>query len=106
MTTPPIFRKVNPADAAGPQSVAQFRDAAACPTVDEYAETTDRPADLHPRRRGQVTVFGAQKFAVRVQADPEALAAKGLDFDDLSRPRSTPPTSTKPVGRAERPSRP
>ncbi|HYM03499.1 MAG TPA: efflux RND transporter permease subunit, partial [Stellaceae bacterium] len=51
--------------------------------VDEYAET------LMAERIGtlpgvaQVQIFGSAKFAVRVQANPEALAAKGLSLDDL-----------------------
>ncbi len=31
----------------------------------------------------QVNIFGAQKYAVRIQADPEAAAARGLSLDDI-----------------------
>ena len=32
----------------------------------------------------QVTVFGSQKYAVRVQLDPQALAARGLGIDEVA----------------------
>ena len=42
-------------------------------------------------------IFGAQKFAVRVQADPEAAAARGLSLDDIRTAVSRANSST-PVG--------
>ena len=101
MTTPPSFQKVNPAD----QPViylALNSDTLPLYQVDEYAET------LMAERIGmlpgvaQVQVFGAQKFAVRVQANPEALAAKGLTFDDLIAAVAAANSST-PVGTLDGP---
>ena len=45
----------------------------------------------------QVSVYGAQKFAIRVQADPEAAAARGLSLDDIRNAVSAANSST-PVG--------
>ncbi len=101
MTTPPSFQKVNPAD----QPVIYLTlnsDTLPLYQVDEYAET------LMAERIGmlpgvaQVQVFGAQKFAVRVQANPEALAAKGLTFDDLIAAVASANSST-PVGTLDGP---
>ena len=96
LTTPPSFQKVNPADSPV-LYLALSSETAPLSVIDEYAET------LIAQRVGtlpgiaQVQVYGSQKFAVRVQANPEALAAKGLTFDDLIRVVSTANSST-PVG--------
>src|SRR5260370_12157143 len=45
----------------------------------------------------QVVIFGSQKFAIRVQADPEAAAARGLSLDDIRTAVSRANSST-PVG--------
>ncbi|MGA3306877.1 MAG: efflux RND transporter permease subunit, partial [Stellaceae bacterium] len=82
MTTPPSFQKVNPAD----QPVIFLvlgSDTLPLSVLDEYGETmmSERISTLPGV--ALVNVFGAQKFAVRVQANPEALAAKGLTLDDV-----------------------
>jgi hydrophobe/amphiphile efflux-1 (HAE1) family protein len=82
MTTPPSFQKINPAD----QPVIYLSlnsDTLPLYQVDEYAETMIAEQIATLPGVGQVQVFGAQKFAVRIQANPEALAGKGLTFDDL-----------------------
>ena len=45
----------------------------------------------------QVQVFGAQKYAVRVQVDPNALAAMGIGFDEI-RTAVAAANSNTPVG--------
>jgi len=101
MTTPPSFQKVNPAD----QPVIYISlnsDTLPLYQVDEYAET------LMAERIGmlpgvaQVQVFGAQKFAVRIQANPEAMAAKGLTFDDITNAVAAANSNT-PVGTLDGP---
>ncbi|HTC17769.1 MAG TPA: efflux RND transporter permease subunit, partial [Stellaceae bacterium] len=82
MTTPPSFQKVNPAD----QPVIFLvlgSDTLPLSVLDEYGETmmSERISTLPGV--ALVNVYGAQKFAVRVQANPEALAAKGLTLDDV-----------------------
>jgi HAE1 family hydrophobic/amphiphilic exporter-1 len=82
MPTPPSFQKVNPAD----QPVIYLSlnsDTLPLYQVDEFAETLLAEQIGTLPGVAQVQIFGAQKFAVRVQADPAALAAKGLSFEDL-----------------------
>ena len=83
MPTPPIFQKVNPAD----QPVLYL--ALSSPTlplytVDEYAQTTMAQRISTISGVAQVTVFGSQKYAVRVQVDPRALAARGIGIDEVA----------------------
>jgi HAE1 family hydrophobic/amphiphilic exporter-1 len=82
LTTPPSYRKVNPADAA------IFYLALTSPTlplsqVDEYAETQLAQRISTINGVAQVQVFGSQKYAVRVQLDPKALASRGIGLDEV-----------------------
>ena len=82
MPAPPSFNKVNPAD----QPVIYL--ALSSPTlplysVDEYAETLMAQRISMISGVAQVSVFGAQKFAVRAQVDPNALAARKIGIDDV-----------------------
>ncbi len=82
MPSAPSYRKVNPAD----QSILLLSlSSSTLPlyVVNEYAET--RLAQMISQTRGvaQVTVFGSQKYAVRVQADPQRLSALGIGLDDV-----------------------
>jgi HAE1 family hydrophobic/amphiphilic exporter-1 len=82
MTIPPFFRKVNPGDFA----ILLF--SLVSPTlplsvVDDYAEITLAQQISQLPGIAQVLAFGAQKFAVRVQVDPEAAAARGISLDDV-----------------------
>jgi HAE1 family hydrophobic/amphiphilic exporter-1 len=101
MTTPPSFQKVNPADSPVIY-LALSSDTLPLYQVDEYAETmmAERIGTLPGV--AQVQVFGAQKFAVRVQANPEALAAKGLTFDDVINAVAAANSNT-PVGTLDGP---
>ena len=45
----------------------------------------------------QISIFGAQKFAVRVQVDPDLLAIRGIGLDDVQRALAAA-SSTTPVG--------
>ena len=82
MPTPPTYQKVNPAD----QPVIYL--ALSSPTlplytVDEYAQTNLAQRISTISGVAQVTVFGSQKYAVRVQVDPRALAARGIGIDEV-----------------------
>ena len=82
MPAPPSFRKVNPADSP------IFYIALSSPTlplslVDEYAETQLAQRLSTIPGVAQVQVFGSQKFAVRVQANPDQLASRGIGIDEL-----------------------
>ena len=81
--TPPSLRKVNPADSPVVflSLNSQLLPLAA---VDEYAETLVAQRISMVEGVSQVQVYGAQKYAVRAQLDPEALANRGIGIDDLA----------------------
>lgn len=84
MTTPPSYRKVNPADQ--PVIYMAIRtDTLPLHELNEYAETVMGQRISMVSGVAQVQVFGSQKYAVRVQVDPEKLAAKGIGIDEVAR---------------------
>ncbi len=83
MPTPPSYRKVNPAD----QPVLYIALASATLpmyTVNEFAETLIAPSISTISGVAQVLVNGSQKFAVRIQVDPDLLAARGIGIDEVA----------------------
>ncbi|HXX58754.1 MAG TPA: efflux RND transporter permease subunit, partial [Thermodesulfovibrionales bacterium] len=83
MPTPPTYSKVNPAD----QPVIYL--ALSSPTlplsaVNEYADTFIAPRISMISGVAQVQVFGSQKYAVRAQVDPKALATRQIGIDDVA----------------------
>jgi hydrophobic/amphiphilic exporter-1 (mainly G- bacteria), HAE1 family len=96
MTIPPSFRKVNPADF--PVLFISLGSATLpLSAVNEYGDITIGQALSQLPGVAQVIVYGAQKFAIRVQADPEAAAARGLTLEDVRAAVSRANSST-PVG--------
>jgi len=96
MTTPPTFRKVNPGDF--PVLYVSLRsDTVPLSTVDDYAETVLAPQISQLPGIAQVLVYGAQKFAVRVQVDPTEAAARNISLDDV-RGVVAKANSSTPVG--------
>ena len=96
MTTPPSFRKVNPGDF--PVLYVSMRsDTMPLSTVDDYAETVVAPQLSQLPGVAQVQVYGAQKFAVRVQVDPVQAAARNISLDDV-RAVVAKTNSSTPVG--------
>ena len=82
LPSPPSYRKVNPADA--PIYYLAFTSSTLpLSTLDEYAETLIAQRLSMVSGVAQVLVYGAQKYAVRAQLDPDALAAKGLALGDV-----------------------
>ena len=83
MSTPPAFQKVNPADAP---IFYIFLTSSTLPmsTVDEYAQTLLAQRISTISGVAQVQVIGSQKFAVRVQVDPRALASRGIGIDEVA----------------------
>ncbi len=83
MPTPPTYQKVNPAD----QPIlymAVYSETLPLSTVDEYAETLMAQRISMISGVAQVQVFGAQKYAVRIQLDPKALASRGIGIDEVT----------------------
>ncbi|PYN10267.1 MAG: acriflavine resistance protein B, partial [Candidatus Rokuibacteriota bacterium] len=84
MPTPPTYQKVNPAD----QPILYMGlTSPELPLyeVDEYAETLVAQKISTVSGVAQVQVLGAQKYAVRVQLDPNALASRGIGIDEVQR---------------------
>ncbi|MGH6988651.1 MAG: efflux RND transporter permease subunit [Stellaceae bacterium] len=96
MPAPPSFIKLNPADYPV-MHLALVSSTMPLYDMDEYAETLMAQRISMLAGVSQVQVYGAQKFAVRIQVHPEALAAKGLSFDDVMNAVSAANTIT-PVG--------
>jgi HAE1 family hydrophobic/amphiphilic exporter-1 len=83
MPTPPSFHKVNP----GAQPILNFF--VTSPTMrlsdlDEYAETMVAQRVSMVSGVAQVQVFGSAKYAVRVQVDPNKLAAHQIGLDEVN----------------------
>src|SRR5689334_6065805 len=82
MPAPPSFRKTNPAD----QPVlflALSSPSLPLSMVDEFAEANLAQRISTVDGVAQVQVFGAQKYALRVQLDPRALASRGITLDEV-----------------------
>lgn len=82
MPTPPSFRKVNPADSPV-FYIAMSSRTLPMSAVNEYAETQLAQRISTLPGVAQVNVFGSQKYAVRIQAEPDQLASRGLGIDEL-----------------------
>src|SRR3979409_1868702 len=96
MTTPPSFRKVNPGDFKI-LYISLVSPTLPLSTVDDYGEITLAQQISQLPGVAQVLVYGAQKFAVRVQVDPMAAASRGVSLDDI-RNVVTKANSNTPVG--------
>src|SRR5437867_2409753 len=83
MPTPPGLRKVNPADSPI-LFLSLNSDVLSLPQVDEYAETLIAQRISMVEGVSQVQVYGAMKFAVRAQLDPNALADRGIGVDEVA----------------------
>jgi HAE1 family hydrophobic/amphiphilic exporter-1 len=83
LPSPPSYQKVNPAD----QPILYL--SLSSPTlplsaVDEYAETLIAQRISMLSGVAQVQVFGSQKYAVRIELDPKALASRSIGIDEVA----------------------
>ena len=88
MPTPPSFRKVNPADFPV-FFLALTSDTLPISTVNEYAETYLAQRISTITGVAQVQIFGQQKYAVRVQVNPSALASRGVSMNEVQQAVAT-----------------
>ncbi|MCA0420445.1 MAG: efflux RND transporter permease subunit, partial [Proteobacteria bacterium] len=96
MTTPPSYRKVNPADA--PIILMALKsDVIPLSQLDAFAQQVISPALSTVDGVAQVLIWGSQKYAVRIQFDPTALAARGIGLDELQQ-AITATNANTPVG--------
>jgi HAE1 family hydrophobic/amphiphilic exporter-1 len=82
LPAPPTLTKVNPAD----QPIIYFAlTSATLPmsTLNRYGQDLIAQRVSTVPGVAQVTVFGAQKYAVRIQVDPRALGARGITLDEV-----------------------
>jgi HAE1 family hydrophobic/amphiphilic exporter-1 len=96
MTTPPSFRKVNPGDFPI-LYISLNSQTLPLSVVNEYGEITLAQQISQLPGVAQVLIYGAQKFAVRVQVDPVAAAARNISLEDI-RSVVTKTNSNTPVG--------
>jgi multidrug efflux pump len=82
LPAPPIYAKVNPADAPI-ITLALKSDSLPLPQVEDLADTRLAMKISQLPGVGLVTISGGQRPAVRIQADLRKLAAYGLNIDDL-----------------------
>ncbi|HZS52774.1 MAG TPA: efflux RND transporter permease subunit [Bryobacteraceae bacterium] len=88
MPAPPSYSKVNPAESPI-LFIAVSSDTMTPAQLDEYAETMMGRRISMVSGVAQVNVFGTKKYAVRVQADPEKLAAHQIDLEQVRTALST-----------------
>src|SRR5437016_5155190 len=82
LPNPPIYSKVNPADAPI-LTLALSSDSLPLSKVEDLADTTLAQKISQLSGVGLVSISGGQKPAVRIQANPTALASYGLSLEDL-----------------------
>ena len=83
LPSPPVYQKVNPAD----QPIlylALSSDTLPLSTVNEYGDTLMAQRISMINGVAQVQIFGEQKFAVRLQLDPKALASRGIGISEVA----------------------
>lgn len=79
---PPIYSKVNPADAPI-MSLALTSTTQPLPQIEDFADTRLSPKISQLSGVGLVTISGGQRPAVRVQVNPTALSSYGLTLEDV-----------------------
>jgi hydrophobic/amphiphilic exporter-1 (mainly G- bacteria), HAE1 family len=83
MTSPPSYRKVNPADA--PVLFIALTSPSLTPAdLQDYAEHLISPTLSTIDGVAQVNIFGAKRYAVRVRVQADELAARNIGLDELS----------------------
>jgi len=82
LPTPPTLRKVNPSDFSI-LLMALTSETQPLSVVDDYGENNLAERISTISGVAQVQVFGSQKYAVRIQLDPNALATRGIALTDV-----------------------
>jgi len=82
LPTPPVYSKSNPADAPV-LTLALTSNEMALSQVEDLADTRLAPKISQISGVGLVSISGGEKPAVRIQANPTALAAYGINLEDL-----------------------
>ena len=101
MTTPPSYRKVNPADAPV-IFLTLTSPSMALSELEAYGDNLISPTLSTINGVAQINVNGQKRFAVRVRARPDALAARNLTLDDVATALKAANANT-PVGTLDGP---
>jgi HAE1 family hydrophobic/amphiphilic exporter-1 len=96
LPAPPSYRKVNPADSPV-IFLALTSETALSQEMNEFADKVMSPRLSSLPGVAQVNINGAQKRAVRIRYDPEALAVRGISVEDI-RSAVTALASVSPLG--------
>jgi HAE1 family hydrophobic/amphiphilic exporter-1 len=83
MPSPPTYRKVNPAESPI-LYLALTSPTLPLSRLNEYGENMMAQRIATVSGVAQVQVFGSQKYAVRIQLDPDALAARKIGLDEVT----------------------
>jgi hydrophobic/amphiphilic exporter-1 (mainly G- bacteria), HAE1 family len=83
MPSPPTYMKVNPA-LQPILYIALTSNTMPTYKLNEYADTLMAQRISMVDGVAQVMVFGSQKYAVRIQVDPDALASRGVGIDEVA----------------------
>jgi HAE1 family hydrophobic/amphiphilic exporter-1 len=101
MTSPPAYRKVNPADA--PVLLISLTSPSLTPAdLQDFAEHLISPTLSTIEGVAQVNIYGAKRYAVRVRVQPAALMARNIGLDEVSAALRAANVNT-PVGTLEGP---
>ena len=96
---PPAYRKVNPADAPV-LFVALTSPSLSLSDLNDFAENLISPTLSTLDGVAQVNIYGQKRFAVRVRVQPDALAARNISLDELTRGAHARPTPTRRSARS------
>ncbi|MEI8063230.1 MAG: efflux RND transporter permease subunit [Verrucomicrobiota bacterium] len=99
MPQPPTYRKVNPADQPILQ-LALTSETIPLWEVNEYADSLLAQRIATINGVAQVNVYGAQKYAVHIQVNPDALASRGIGINEVE-DAITSANVNRPVGTLE-----
>jgi HAE1 family hydrophobic/amphiphilic exporter-1 len=101
MTSPPSYRKVNPADA--PVLLLSLTSPSiGLSDLNDYAEHLISPSLSTLPGVAQVNIFGQKRYAVRIRVQPAALSARNISLDELTTALSAANANT-PVGTLDGP---
>ena len=103
LPAPPVYSKINPADAPV-LTIALTSETMPLPEVEDLADTRLAEKISQMPGVGLVSINGGQRPAVHIEANPQALAAYGLNTDDLRTAIGTANVNT-PKGSFDGPSR-
>ena len=101
MTSPPAYRKVNPADAPV-IFLTLTSPSMSLSDLNSFADNLISPTLSTLSGVAQVNINGQKKYAVRVRVDPDALATRKLTIDDIANALRSA-NANSPVGTLEGP---